>query len=477
MYASAIKIDKTGVLLAIGTTTGIVQVYDLRKGHITHNFTNNRGPIQSLQFHPNPQKLLLISSSEDLTIKLYDLVASSCLTTFQGFDATISGFALTNKGMSLISSSYDRFIRLFDLKSMKKIAQLPTDEEMHAIETLTFKKRDGNVISLLVVGGDSGVLKTLDLSDSAAAMIEHPYIPSQTIRNIIHLQKEKRLLIVNQDQNLILLKYGLNADGKLTFEIDSQMSAFNDEVIDAKFIKMRNYKHSQLKTDHVVFATNNENIRVLNPLTRELQFLIGHKDIVMSIDTYGPFVVSGSKDNTLRLWYCDPSNKKYLPLGTFEGHTGSVGSVFFAPNKLGGSVFFAPNKGHRVVSASVDKSIKIWDVQKIINSAIRNESFEHRVISQALRTTIPHDKDINCVRFSPNDKLVASASQDRLIKIFDSETLKPVMILRGHKRGVWDISFSKYEKLLASASGDRTLKIWNLGDGSCTHTFEGHENA
>lgn len=123
---------------------------------------------------------------------------------------------------------------------------------------------------------------------------------------------------------------------------------------------------------------------------------------------------------------------------------------------------------------------------------MENENTAHVTISQALRTTIPHEKDINCVRFSPNDKLVASASQDRLIKvafsifsslksiclqIFEAETLKPTMILRGHKRGVWDISFSKFEKLLASASGDKTVKVWNLVDGSCIHTFEGHENA
>ena len=77
------------------------------------------------------------------------------------------------------------------------------------------------------------------------------------------MQKEKRLLVVNQDQNLILLKYGLNFEGKLTFEIDSQMTAFNDEVIDAKFVKTRNYKHAEMKADHIVFATNNENIRYL----------------------------------------------------------------------------------------------------------------------------------------------------------------------------------------------------------------------
>jgi len=59
-------------------------------------------------------------------------------------------------------------------------------------------------------------------------------------------------------------------------------------------------------------------------------------------------------------------------------------------------------------------------------------------------------------------------------KIWDAETLSCKMILKGHKRGVWDVNFSPIEKLLASGSGDSTVKIWNLEDGQCVHTFEGH---
>ena len=48
------------------------------------------------------------------------------------------------------------------------------------------------------------------------------------------------------------------------------------------------------------------------------------------------------------------------------------------------------------------------------------------------------------------------------------------MILKGHKRGVWDISFSPYEQVLVSGGADTYIKIWNLVDGSCLNTLEGH---
>jgi len=52
--------------------------------------------------------------------------------------------------------------------------------------------------------------------------------------------------------------------------------------------------------------------------------------------------------------------------------------------------------------------------------------------------------------------------------------LVPVLVLRGHKRGVWCVEFSPVDQCVMTASGDKTIKIWALSDGSCLKTFEGH---
>ncbi len=53
-------------------------------------------------------------------------------------------------------------------------------------------------------------------------------------------------------------------------------------------------------------------------------------------------------------------------------------------------------------------------------------------------------------------------------------TLSETAVYKGHKAGIWDLAFSPVEKLLASASGDRTIKLWNLTDGQCINTLCGH---
>jgi len=90
-------------------------------------------------------------------------------------------------------------------------------------------------------------------------------------------------------------------------------------------------------------------------------------------------------------------------------------------------------------------------------------------------TVMGHQKYINVVRVSPNDKLIASSSQDKTIKIWSSSDLLLQQTLVGHKKGVWDCAFSPVDKLLVSASGDKTVRVWNLsGEGSCICVLQGH---
>lgn len=64
-----------------------------------------------------------------------------------------------------------------------------------------------------------------------------------------------------------------------------------------------------------------------------------------------------------------------------------------------------------------------------------------------------HDKDVNALTFSPNDTLLATASQDRSIKLWKLPSLVLSATLKGHKRGVWDIAFSPSEQVGGHAQG------------------------
>jgi ribosome assembly protein 4 len=77
-----------------------------------------------------------------------------------------------------------------------------------------------------------------------------------------------------------------------------------------------------------------------------------------------------------------------------------------------------------------------------------------------------HQQLINHVQFSPDTRLIASASFDKSIKLWDGRTGKFLSTLRGHVSRVYQIAWSADSRLLVSGSADSTLKVCNLKFGN-----------
>ena len=146
-------------------------------------------------------------------------------------------------------------------------------------------------------------------------------------------------------------------------------------------------------------------------------------------------------------------------MATFQGHNENISGVCFAPKKHN---FFA--------SVSQDNTLKVWNVLD------ENEEVD-RTVNSANMTIMAHQKYINAVRVAPNDKLIATSSQDKTINIWQASSLTLKKTLQGHRSGIWDIQFAPTEQLLVSASGDKMCKVWNVSTGECLATLQGHTQA
>lgn len=236
-----------------------------------------------------------------------------------------------------------------------------------------------------------------------------------------------------------------------TFFCSKQLIGFSDEILDIVFLGKKNR--------YIAVATNSNAIKIYDTSNMNCQVLNGHNDIVLALASYKNFLLSSSKDNTIRLWQVDPSTFEVVHLATATKHTSSVGSVAFG------------RQSHTIcASVSQDTCLKVWSLPK---SFVVGEILKMNCVA----TQIAHEKDVNCVTISPNDLMIATGSQDKTAKIWNASTLALVGVFRGHKRGIWCVRFSPVDQILLTTSADCTMRLWSLTDKTCLKSFEGHESS
>lgn len=455
--------DDSSSLFAFGATDGSVTVWDVEGSYVTHSLKGHGATICSLRFYGSLNSTDWRLASGDImgTIKVWDLVKRRSAHTIREHNSAVRGLGFSDDGEYLISGGRDRIIIIYNAKTFKILNTFGVQEQ---VENSGFVKCSWKGEEDQIYFYFAGTNNTLSIWNFEGKVIARSTEPLRTaeelmITDVIGLENSKMILVVS-DQ---------------TFAIVDLKGFFpNTEILELPIIRRIAGNHGTIADIRYVgpdfglfaLATNSPSLRIVDPhRPLDLHICAGHTDLLDALDVSvdGKWIATASKDGDARLWKWD--GEKFTPYCLFKGHVGSVSAVGLPRTHA--------NYPRFVVSASSDLTVKLWKVPEPSD----DDDNEIATIKTSVYTRKAHDKDINAIDVSPNDQFFATASYDKLGKIWDLTSGEVVGVLRGHKRGLWDINFCKYDKLIATASGDKTIKVWHLNDYLCTRTFEGHTNS
>ena len=192
-------------------------------------------------------------------------------------------------------------------------------------------------------------------------------------------------------------------------------------------------------------GSNDNTVRVWDLETGNcLRVLEGHTDIVRGVAWSADQrrALSGSNDMTVRLWDLETGHC----LRVLEGHTKIVGIVAWSPDQ------------RRALSGSWDSTVRLWDLQT----------------GRCLRVLKGHTGDVESVAWSADQRRALSGADDHTVRLWDLETGRCLRVLEGHTGFVWSVAWSPDQCRALSGSEDRTVRLWDVESGRCLRVLEGH---
>ncbi|MEB3280617.1 MAG: sugar-binding protein [Lyngbya sp.] len=457
------------------------------------------GPVISVNLSPNGK--MVASAGDDQKIKLWKSTGEF-IQSLEGHDGKVWYVTFSPDSKIIASASEDKTIKLWKVDGTL-IRTIPAHED--AVQWLSFSP-DGQQIAsasrdqtVKIWTAEGSLITTLRGHNSPVLSVS--FSPDGQL--IASSSQDGTLILWNRQGNLIKTFKAHNQDiWSIAFSPDSQTiaSASTDQTVklwsrDGQLLKtLAEHKN---RVFSVSYSPNGQSIATADTngtiifWSREgiLKTTIrGHRDAVnqVSFTPDSKMLVSASKDSTVRMWNLDgipqvfqPTEKVYnmifSPDGQLLASVSDQNQVilwkahrwakqqlpyglskqlsFTAHSDFVYNISFSPD-GKLIASASKDQTVKLWNLK---GEVIKN---------------LPHNAPVWTVKFSPDGKLIATASEDKIVQLWTRDG-KLLHSLKGHQDSINDLNFSPDSQLIASASDDGTIILWKQ-DGTLVKIIEGN---
>lgn len=325
---------------AVAAKRGRPEIWDLESGKVLSSlYSAHTEPVTCMALMPSGRNLL--SGSEDGTIRVWDIETGTELPRLDfGFkiEPPINAIARSPDGGRVVAVA-DWLISIWDLRSGKEIMTIERMErdDLTSVEITP----DGEHF---IVGSDAGVVSIFNMG---TGRVEKSFTSLPGISNITMLPDGKRLVVTS---GASVSFYDLET-GELLSQVQGKIPTGSVLVTYGGIIANDGTKMAYATFD---YATEAGTIHIVDLTTgSEVLTLEGHKNWITSLALIpdGSILLSGSLDNTVRLWDLETGEELFLR----------------AEERGGAKVIVVTSDGQRALILSNLDILKVWDLSSWVD--------------------------------------------------------------------------------------------------------------